>query len=113
MSEADKITFEYAEECHICDKKHSEKDIRALDHCFRGSAHQECNLKFRLTDRIPIIFHNLQGYDSHLIMQRIGEIAKKHTYKEKEEKRNNIKLVSYRIIWKSTWHSCWENIWVS
>ena len=56
------------------------------DHChitgkFRGSAHQECNLKLRIKPediKIPVIFHNLRGYDSHLIMQQIGEIANKH-----------------------------------
>ena len=28
---------------------------------------------FRLIDKIPAIFHNLKGYDSHLIMQEIGK----------------------------------------
>ena len=27
----------------------------------------------------------MRGYDSHFIMQEIGEIAKKHIYKEKEK----------------------------
>ena len=31
--------------------------------------------------KIPVIFHNLRGYDSHFIMQEIGAIVKKHTYK--------------------------------
>ena len=26
--------------------------------------------------KIPVIFHNLRGYDSHFIMQEIGSIAK-------------------------------------
>ena len=26
--------------------------------------------------RIPVVFHNLRGYDSHLIMQEIGKYAK-------------------------------------
>ena len=32
------------------------------------------------------IFHNLRGYDSHFIMQEIGEIVKKHTYTNKKGK---------------------------
>ena len=35
-------------------------------------AYQKCNRNFRLTDKIPVIFHNLRGYDSHFIMQEIG-----------------------------------------
>ena len=44
-----------------------------------GSAHQDCNLKLKLDMKklkIPVVFHNLRGYDSHFIMQNIGEIAR-------------------------------------
>ena len=30
-------------------------------------------------DKITVIFHNLMGYDSHFIMQVIGDIKKKFT----------------------------------
>ena len=67
------------------------KKIIVRDHChitgkYRGPAHQDCNLNFQLTDKIPVIFHNLRRYDSHFIMQNIGQIAKTHTYKTKREK---------------------------
>ena len=53
---------------------------------FRGSAHQECNLKLRIKPenlKIPVVFHNLRGYDSHFIMQQIGKIANAYAYKGK------------------------------
>lgn len=55
---------------------------------YRGSAHQDCNvnhfgLKFE-DMKIPVIFHNLQGYDSHFLTQEIGEIANNYTYKNKK-----------------------------
>ena len=103
MTELDEQEFEKATTCHICDKKYTEKEIRVRDHChitgkFRGSAHQECNLKLRINPKeikIPVIFHNLRGYDSHFIMQEIGVIVKKHTYKNKkgEEKQMNINAI--------------------
>ena len=40
---------------------------------YKGSAHKNCNLHLSLTKKIPVIFHNLKGYDSHLIMQEIGK----------------------------------------
>ena len=88
MTEVDEEEFKKATTCHICDKKYTEKDIRVRDHChitgkYRGSAHQDCNLKLRINPKeikIPVIFHNLRGYDSHFIMQEIGAIVKNNTY---------------------------------
>ena len=84
-------------------KKYTDKDTRVRDHChitgkYRGSAHQECNLQLRVNPekvKIPVIFHNLRGYDSHFIMQEIGAIVKNYTYKNKkgEEKQMNINAI--------------------
>ena len=83
MTKEDEEEFQKANECHICNIKYTNEDIKVRDHChitskYRGSAHQECNLKLRVNPeeiKIPIIFHNLRGYDSHFIMQEIGEIV--------------------------------------
>ena len=103
MTKEDEKDFQKAIKCHICDQQYTDKDIRVRDHChitgkFRGSAHQDCNLKLRIKPdniKIPVIFHNLRGYDSHFIMQQIGEIAKKHAYKNKrgEECHMNINCI--------------------
>ena len=92
MTEVDEQNFKTMDGCHICGKKCTDKDVRFRDHChitgkFRGSAHQECNLKLRIKPenlKLPVIFHNLRGYDSHFIMQEIGEIANKHGYTNKK-----------------------------
>ena len=89
MTENDELCFKLMDKCHICNKKYTDKDVCVRDHChvtgkFRGSAHQKCNLKLRIKPediKIPIIFHNLRDYDSHFIMQQIGQIAKNHAYK--------------------------------
>ena len=107
MTEDDENEFQKAEACHICDIEYTEKDIRVRDHChitgkYRGSAHQDCNLKLRIEPdkiKIPVIFHNLRGYDSHFIMQEIGAIVKNHTYKNKkgEIKEMNINAIPNNI----------------
>ena len=92
MTKKDEEKFKKAEECYICNKKYTNEDIRVRDHChitgkYRGSAHQECNLQIRLNPekiKIPVIFHNLRGYDSHFIMQEIGAIVKDYEYKNKK-----------------------------
>ncbi|CAB3978273.1 Gastrula zinc finger [Paramuricea clavata] len=62
--------------CSICGNDLGDDRVRDHDHVtgmFRGAAHNMCNLKYRITWKVPVVFHNLRGYDSHLIMQEIGK----------------------------------------
>ena len=115
MNEDDEMCFKLMDKCHIGGAKYTDKDVHVRDHChitgkFRGSAHQECNLKLRIKPeslKIPIIFHNLRGYDSHFIVQQIGKIAKNYPYKDKKGKDQPLTLMPYQTTWKSIWLSCW------
>ena len=114
MTKDDEEKFQKANKCHICEKEYNKTDVRVRDHChitgfYRGSAHQDCNLNFQITDKIPVIFHNLRGYDNHFIMQEIGEIVKKHTYTNKkgEKCQMNINAIPNNMEkWRNTWLSC-------
>ena len=85
-SDEDEQHFHAAKECYICNQVYTNKDFRVRDHChitgnYRGSAHQDCNLKLRINPKefkIPVIFRNLRGYDSHFIMREIESIGKEH-----------------------------------
>ena len=62
--------------CHICEKPVGKED-KVKDHChltgnYRGAAHQECNLKYKEPNFIPVVFHNLSGYDAHLFIKQLG-----------------------------------------
>ena len=98
MTKEDEEEFKKATTCHICNKKYAEKDIQVRDHChITGSAHQDCNLKLKIEPdniKIPVIFHNLRGYDSHFIMQEIRAIVKNNTYtKNGKEIKMNINAI--------------------
>ena len=87
MTNRDEEAFKKATHCHICGRKYKpdeEEDMPVRDHCkitgkYRGSAHKNCYLKLQISAekiKIPVIFHNLKGYDSHFIIQQLGELIK-------------------------------------
>ena len=83
MISGDQQTHRYARDCHVCGKPLMGDSV--CDHChitgkYRGATHNACNLKLWLspkTTTIPVVFHNLRGYDSHLLMQAISKVEGK------------------------------------
>ena len=74
MTEEDWIRFNQANKCWICehpfDQRFPELKVRDHDHLtgqYRGAAHSICNLQLQQRIQIPVFFHNLRGYDGHLI----------------------------------------------
>ena len=93
LTKVEEKEFQKSTHCHICNRKYGKDDVPVRDHChitgkYRGSAHDSCNLKLQISAekiKIPVIFHNLKGYDSHLIMQEIGQIIKDENKKISKE----------------------------
>ena len=59
------------------DHAYVESDVKVRGHChitqkYRGSAHEDCNIKVKLNHKIHILFHNLKNFDSNFIMQEVG-----------------------------------------
>ena len=74
LTRAEQKSFEEATICHICSLEL--KDDKVRDHChftgeYRGAARNKCNLKCRKLKVLPVIFHNLQGYDAHLFIKQL------------------------------------------
>ena len=72
MTEKEEYIFQESNNCRICKKLIDNDDEKVRDHChvtgkFRGAVHWDCNINFQLTKKVPVVFHNLKGYDSHLI----------------------------------------------
>ena len=75
MTEEREHLFQESNNCWI-GKKLIDNDEKVRDHChvtgkFGGAAHWDCNINFQLTKKVPVIFHNLKGYDSHLIFSEL------------------------------------------
>ena len=56
--------------------------LKVRDHChftgeYRGAAHNSCNLQCRKPSILPVMFHNLQGYDSHLFIKQLAKVKGK------------------------------------
>ena len=70
--------FQQSNRCHISEQLINNEDEKVRDHChvtgkFRGAAHCSCNVNYQSTTKIPVIFHNLRGYDSHLIFSDLNQ----------------------------------------
>jgi hypothetical protein len=71
--------FLEAVSCYLCNRQLGEDRVRDHDHLngkYRGAAHSNCNLQlqFRQNKRskkfyVPVVFHNLRGYDGHFIIK--------------------------------------------
>ena len=78
MSAEENEKFEMANICWICGRLIENNDNKVRDHCHitgkhRGAVHYLCNIKLRISKKILVIFHNLKGYDSHLIFKVLSK----------------------------------------
>ena len=82
MSEEVEHLFQQSNSCSICEKRIDNDEEKMRNHYhvtgrFRGAAHWKCNVNFQLTKKVPVIFHNLRGYDIHLIFNEFDKFDAK------------------------------------
>ena len=78
MSEKEEEQFQSSNISWICEKLIDFDDEKVRDHChvtgkLRGAAHWSCKINLQLTEKVPVIFQNLRGYDSHLIFRELNK----------------------------------------
>ena len=81
---AEEEEFERSNICWICGKLIDTGDTKVRDHDhtksknnYRAPAHWSCNVNLKITKKVPVIFHNLRGYDSHLIFEELSKLIVK------------------------------------
>ena len=86
LTNEEKESHESQEICHICEKefctdKDNKKEFNEMqkvrDHChytgkYRGAAHSICNLRYKTSKEIPVVFHNGSTYDYHFIIKQLA-----------------------------------------
>ena len=78
MSAEEEDKFQVSISCWICHKLFDVGDEKVGDHChitgkYRCAAHFTCNANLKLSKKGPVLFHNLRGYGSHLIIKEMGK----------------------------------------
>ena len=70
--------FEMTNICWICDGLIENTDNKVRDRCYitgkyRRASHYSCNTDLKISKKVPMLFHNLTGYDSHLIFKELSK----------------------------------------
>ena len=109
--------------CYICKKEFNTDDSdkkhhKVKDHChytgkYRGVAQYICDLRYRISKEIPIVFHNGSTYDYHFVIKELvtefdgnfeclGENTEKYItfsvpLKKEIKNKNKIIEITYKI----------------
>ena len=124
FTEEEREQHDKASDCWICGEALENDKVR--DHChytgrYRGAAHSNCNLKYSKPNNIPVFFHNLSGYDSHLFIKKLASsnekenidcipnnkekyisFSKKIKVGEYPDKNGNMKDKMFKIVFKDS-----------
>ena len=83
LTPKEKIDYNVQKVCYICKKEFNtsdgnKKNYKVRDHChytgkYRGAAHNVCNLRYKVSKEIPVVFHNGSTYDYHFIIKELNK----------------------------------------
>ena len=88
LTKEGKINYNDKKVCYICKKEFDtidttkssslehKKNYKVRDHChytgkYRGAAHNICNLRYKVPNEIPVVFHNGSTYNYHFIIKEL------------------------------------------
>ena len=79
LTTEEKINYNDQKVCYICEKEFDtidKKNYKVRDYCdytgkYRGAAHNVCNLRYKVSKEIPVVFHNGSTYTYHFIIKEL------------------------------------------
>ena len=109
LSEEQELAHQAATHCYLCSDAILEESgpwskVRDHNHAtgvYRGAAHSHCNIQKKRSYHIPVFFHNLRGYDGHLVMQgihRYADVKRIHVIPNNMEKYVSFQLGNLRFL---------------
>ena len=80
LTNEEKESYKNKEVCYICEEEFStdKKYQKVRDHCrytekYRRTAHNICNLRYKIPKEIPVVFHNGSTYNYHFIIEQLAK----------------------------------------
>ena len=112
MTLEDENNYQNSKDCLICNQKINKDKDNVRDHChitgqYRGAAHNKCNSKLKIPKKLPIISHNLEVYDGHIIFKELNNFDKidVHLIPKTSEKYLSI-IINRNIIFLDSFQFC-------
>jgi hypothetical protein len=91
-----------AKQCMFCGNALSGDKVKDHNHLtgkYRGASHRVCNLLYsKKCNFVPIFFHNLSGYDLHLVIGALGKFGSNFSIIPKSKEKYLALNVSFKDI---------------
>ena len=63
---------------YICKERFNNYNKKVKGHChftgkYRGAAHDKCDMNYKISKNIPVLFHNGSAYDYHFIIKELAK----------------------------------------
>ena len=63
----------YVKKCFVTTKTEKQSESCHYTGKFRGAAHSECNLRYKVPKGIPVVFNNSSTYDYYFLIKKLAE----------------------------------------
>ena len=103
LTEKQQHEYNNATKCHICMKSSDDpqNNRKVCNHChftglYRGAAHNNCNINYKVPNHIPTVFHYLSGYGAHFFIRELGKNSTQKVLNILQKTRKNTSVLALK-----------------